>query len=254
MPHEEIQLFVENIEADYNQSVVALHGVSLILRRGEIRAILGSNGAGKSTTLKAVANLLPAERGRVIQGSLRFEGHDVLTTSPGDLVRLGLVQVLEGRHVFRSLTVEENLITGGIGRGSSLREQSKDIERVYKWFPRLKEKRRALAGLISGGEQQMLAIGRALMSRPRLLLLDEPSMGLAPLVVRDIFQTLKRLNEEEHLSILVAEQNSTVALSYADTATVLENGRTVLDGPAKELRLRDDIKAFYLGEETRKAV
>ncbi|MFG1346617.1 ABC transporter ATP-binding protein [Xanthobacter autotrophicus DSM 431] len=254
MPHEEIQLVVEAIEADYNQAVVALHGVSFTVRRGEIRALLGSNGAGKSTTLKAVANLLPAERGRVTAGAIRFEGHNVRATSTGDLVRLGLVQVLEGRHVFRSLTVEDNLVTGAIGRGSGRADIARDLDRVYGWFPRLAEKRRAPAGLTSGGEQQMLAIGRALMARPRLIVLDEPSMGLAPLVVRDIFRTLKQLNTQEQLSILVAEQNSTVALTYADTATVLENGVVVLEGTAAELRNREDIKAFYLGEGAPHAV
>jgi branched-chain amino acid transport system ATP-binding protein len=248
MPDEQIQLAVEAIEADYNQAIVALHGVSFSVRRGEIRALLGSNGAGKTTTLRAVTNLLNAERGRLTAGSIRFEGRDVNRTPTGDLVRLGLVHVLEGRHVFRSLTVEENLVTGAIGRDATHADVVRDVARVYGWFPRLAERRRTLAGLTSGGEQQMLAIGRALMARPRLLVLDEPSMGLAPLVVQEIFRTLKQLNAEEHLSILVAEQNSAVALSYADTATVLENGVSILEGTAAELRDRDDIKASYLGK------
>jgi branched-chain amino acid transport system ATP-binding protein len=248
MPQEnEIQLVVENVEATYNHAIVALNGVSLSLRRGEMLALLGANGAGKTTTLKAVSNLLPAERGRITSGHVRFEGLDVTATRTADLVRLGLVQVLEGRHCFRTLSVEENLIAGGLGRGSKRTEINQDLERIYGYFPRLKEKRRAASGLTSGGEQQMTAIGRALMSRPRLLVLDEPSMGLAPLIVEDIFRTLKSLNQAEGLSILVAEQNSTVALRYADRATVLENGAAVLDGPAAELRNRDDIKAFYLG-------
>ena len=248
MAQDDILLTVESVEATYNHAIVALHGVSLAVRRGEILALLGANGAGKSTTLKAVSNLLPAERGQITAGHIRFEGVDVARTKPADLVRRGLVQVLEGRHCFRSLTVEENLVTGGLGRGASRAEIAQDLERVYTLFPRLKVKRRTSSGLTSGGEQQMTAIGRALMSRPRLLVLDEPSMGLAPLVVQEIFQTLKTLNRSEGLSILVAEQNSTVALRYADRATVLENGVAVLEGPASELRNRDDVKAFYLGE------
>jgi branched-chain amino acid transport system ATP-binding protein len=248
MPDGEIQLVVENLEAIYNHAIVALHGVSLTVRRGEMLALLGANGAGKSTTLKAISNLLQAERGQIIGGSVRFEGLDVSRTSPAELVRRGLVQVLEGRHCFRSLSVEDNLVTGGIGRGSTRAEISSDLERVYAIFPRLAQKRKATSGLTSGGEQQMTAIGRALMSRPRLLVLDEPSMGLAPLIVRDIFRKLKSLNQSEGLSILVAEQNSAVALQYADRATVLENGVAVLEGPAATLRDRHDVKAFYLGE------
>ena len=241
------QLIVDRIEAVYNHAITALHGVSLTLREGAILALLGANGAGKTTTLKAISTLLPAERGRVTAGMIRFAGLDVTRTSTADLVRHGLVQVLEGRHCFRALSVEENLIAGGLGRGSGRAEIARDLERIYGYFPRLKEKRRTAAGLASGGEQQMIAIGRALMSRPRLLVLDEPSMGLAPLIVEGIFKTLKALNRNEGLSILVAEQNSTVALRYADRATVLENGIAVLEGPADELRRRDDIKNFYLG-------
>jgi branched-chain amino acid transport system ATP-binding protein len=248
MSQGDIQLAVDRVEAIYNHAIIALRGVSLTVRRGEILALLGANGAGKSTTLKSISNLLQAERGQITSGSIRFEGLDVLRTSPAELVRQGLVQVLEGRHCFRSLTVEENLITGGVARLSGRAEIAQDLERVYTIFPRLKEKRKATSGLTSGGEQQMTAIGRALMSRPRLLVLDEPSMGLAPLIVRDIFRKLKSLNQSEGLSILVAEQNSTVALQYADRATVLENGIAVLDGPAAALRERDDVKAFYLGE------
>ena len=249
MPQGDVQLVVDRIEATYNHAIVALHGVSLTVRRGEILALLGANGAGKSTTLKSVSNLLQAERGRISAGSIKFEGRDALHTSPAELVRRGLVQVLEGRHCFRSLTVEENLVTGGVARGSRRAEIVTDLERVYAIFPRLKEKRKATSGLTSGGEQQMTAIGRALMSRPRLLVLDEPSMGLAPLIVTDIFRTLKSLNRSEGLSILVAEQNSTVALQYADRAAVLENGVVALEGPAAALRERDDVKAFYLGED-----
>ncbi|XAH22147.1 ABC transporter ATP-binding protein [Xylophilus sp. GW821-FHT01B05] len=241
-------LHIDAIEAVYQHSIVALHGVSLEVRAGEIHALLGANGAGKSTTLKAVSNLLPAERGQVTAGRIVFDGHEVARTSPADLVRLGLVQVLEGRHCFRSLTVEENLLTGALGRSARRAEAAADLARVYAIFPRLQDKRRTLAGLASGGEQQMTAIGRALMSRPRLLVLDEPSMGLAPLVVRDIFEQLRRLNREEGLSILVAEQNSTVALQYADRATVLEAGVAVLNGSAAELRQRVDIQEVYFGQ------
>jgi branched-chain amino acid transport system ATP-binding protein len=243
----ENQLDIRDVHALYGGAVLALHGVNLTVRRGEIVALLGANGAGKSTTLKAVSNLLHAERGEITHGRIVFDGHDVASTSSADLVRRGLVPVLEGRHCFRTLTVEENLITGAIGRDAGRNEIKTDLDRVYALFPKLKERRQSLSGLTSGGEQQMTAIGRALMSRPRLLVLDEPSMGLAPLVVETIFRTLKRLNVEEGLSILVAEQNSTVALRYADRATVLENGRTVLEGAAPDLRRRADIKALYLG-------
>jgi branched-chain amino acid transport system ATP-binding protein len=249
MPNGAIQLVVDRIEATYKHSIVALHGVSLTVRRGEVLALLGSNGAGKTTTLKAVSNLLPAERGRITAGHISFEGHDVSHTSPSQLVRLGLVQVLEGRHCFRSLSIEENLVTGGLGRGSTRAEIAEDLERVYTLFPRLKIKRRIAAGLASGGEQQMAAIGRALLSRPRLLVLDEPSMGLAPLIVQGIFEALQKLNREEGLSILMAEQNSATALRYADRATVLENGSAVLEGSASSLRARADIRALYLGRK-----
>ncbi|MBX4863496.1 ABC transporter ATP-binding protein [Rhizobium bangladeshense] len=241
-------LAVDGLKATYNHAITALDGVGFHLARGEILALLGANGAGKTTTLKALSNLLPAERGQVVSGSIRFDRLDVLRTSPAALVRAGLVQVLEGRHCFRNLTVEENLVSGGLGRSGTRAEIAEDIEKVYTHFPRLKEKRRALSGLTSGGEQQMTAIGRALMSRPRLLVLDEPSMGLAPLIVQDIFRKLRHLNREEGLSILVAEQNSAVALKYADRAIILENGATVLTGDAQDLRGRDDIKSFYLGQ------
>ncbi|KAF1019175.1 MAG: High-affinity branched-chain amino acid transport ATP-binding protein LivF [Paracidovorax wautersii] len=241
-------LRIDAVEATYQHTIVALHGISLDVRAGEIHALLGANGAGKSTTLKAVSNLLPAERGQITAGRIVFDGHEVARTRPADLVRLGLVQVLEGRHCFRSLTVEENLLTGALGRSARRAEAAEDLARVYAIFPRLRDKRRTLAGLASGGEQQMTAIDRALMSRPRLLVLDEPSMGLAPLVVRDIFERLRQLNREEGLSILVAEQNSTVALQYADRATVLEAGVSVLSGPAAELRQRADVQAVYFGQ------
>ncbi|QND45039.1 ABC transporter ATP-binding protein (plasmid) [Rhizobium lusitanum] len=250
MAGKDVLLSVDGIKATYNGAITALHGVSFTLHRGEILALLGANGAGKTTTLKAISNLLPAERGEITAGSILYEGRDVTTATPAQLVRAGLVQVLEGRHCFRNLTIEENLVSGGLGRSGSRAEIAFDLEKVYALFPRLKEKRRALAGLTSGGEQQMTAIGRALMSRPALLVLDEPSMGLAPIVVQDIFKTLRRLNVETGLSILVAEQNSAIALRYADRATVLENGVAVLSGEAAELRQRDDVKAFYLGQKS----
>ncbi|AID34058.1 ATP-binding cassette domain-containing protein [Mesorhizobium huakuii 7653R] len=250
MPDNDVILAVDTIHATYSHAITALHGVSFEIRRGEILALLGANGAGKTTTLKTVSNLLPAERGQVNAGSIRYDGADVSRHKPGDLVRAGLVSVLEGRHCFKSLTVEENLVAGGIGRSGRRAEINADLERIYGYFPRLKEKRRTLSGLTSGGEQQMAAIGRALMSRPRLLVLDEPSMGLAPLIVQDIFQTLRKLNRETGLSILVAEQNSAVALRYADHATVLENGVSVLTGAAANLRQREDVRAFYLGQST----
>jgi len=240
-------LAVKAVEAVYSASIAALHGINLSVRQGEIVALLGANGAGKSTTLKSISNLLPAVRGRVTAGSIQFDGHDVLRKTPAQLTRLGLVQVLEGRHCFRSLTVEENLISGGLGRSGKGREIAADLEKIYTIFPRLLQKRKIHAGLTSGGEQQMTAIGRALLTRPRLLVLDEPSMGLAPLTVQAIFQALKTLNETEGLSILVAEQNSSVALRFAHRVTVLETGKTVLEGTAAELRAREDLKSFYLG-------
>ncbi len=245
---DEILLSVEGIEATYSHSIAALHGVTLDLRRGEILALIGANGAGKTTTLKAVSNLLPAERGKVTAGHIRYEGHNVTRTAPSKLVKLGLVQVLEGRHCFRSLSVEENLITGGLAIGSGRRQVAQDLERIYAIFPRLRDKRRTQAGLTSGGEQQMTAIGRALLSHPKLLVLDEPSMGLAPMTVQSIFRTLSELNRTEGLSILVAEQNSSIALQYAHRAVVLENGIAVLSGSARDLRNRNDIKSFYLGQ------
>ena len=240
-------LTLERVAATYNGALTALHDVSLTVGRGEIVALLGANGAGKTTTLRAISNLLPAERGQVISGALTFDGADVRRTRPGDLIRKGLAPVLEGRRVFRSLSVEENLVTGAIARGSSRAEQATDLARIYALFPQLEQKRQLMAGLASGGEQQMTAIGRPLMARPRLLALDEPSMGLAPLLVQIIFRALARLNEQDGLSILVAEQNVAVALAHAHRGVVLENGRTVLADSAERLRRRDDIKSFYLG-------
>ena len=244
----DVLLSVDRVAAIYNHSIVALRDVSLGVRRGEITALIGANGAGKTTTLRAVSNILSAERGRLASGQITFLGHDVSHTNPARLVRLGLATVLEGRHCFPTLSVEENLITGGIARGSSRREMAHDLDHIYTIFPRLRDQRKTVSGLTSGGEQQMTAIGRALMSRPKLLVLDEPSMGLAPRLVQQIFHTLRQLNQANALSILVAEQNSTVALQYADQVVVLETGHAVLAGSSVELRDRTDIKSFYLGE------
>ncbi|SEL77065.1 ABC transporter ATP-binding protein [Xaviernesmea oryzae] len=245
----DIILSVEGLKARYANAITALEDVSFTLSRGEILAVLGANGAGKSTVLKAISNLLPAVRGQVTAGSVLYQGESTLTRSPAALLRAGLVQVLEGRHCFKTLSVEDNLLTGGLGRGASRAEIAADLDRVYAWFPKLAARRRAISGLTSGGEQQMTAIGRALMARPKLLVLDEPSMGLAPLVVQDIFRALKRLNSEDGLSILVAEQNSAIALTYADRAVILEHGASVLSGDAGALKARDDIRAFYLGQK-----
>src|SRR5450830_839555 len=239
-------LSIASVEVTYQNAIVALHDVSLSVPAGEIHALLGANGAGKSTTLKAVSNLLPAQRGQVTAGRIHFDGRDVSGLSPSQLVRQGLVQVLEGRHCFPSLSIEENLITGALGRGARSSEIAADLEKVYAIFPKLKALRRNPAGLTSGGEQQMAVIGRALLARPRLLVLDEPSMGLAPLVVQDIFRQLRRLNQSEGLSILVAEQNSAVALQYADSTTVLS-------GLAHDLRQRQDIQHFYFGQSVAQA-
>ena len=240
-------LSLDGVSVVYNHAIVALTQVSLDVRPGEIVALLGANGAGKSTTLKAVSNLLPAQLGKVTEGRALFDGEDITHRAAHRIVRAGMVQVLEGRHCFRSLTVEENLLTGAAARHSSRTETRQDLERIYDIFPRLREKRRLPAGLASGGEQQMAAIGRALMARPRMLVLDEPSMGLAPKIVEEIFAVLSRLNTEAQVSILVAEQNSTVALRYAHRAYVLEHGSVVLSDDAATLRENDDVKAFYLG-------
>jgi len=240
-------LVIEDVQVVYESAILAVGGVSLTVQAGEIVALLGANGAGKSSLLRAVSNILHAKRGRISRGAITFDGRPTHNVPTSRLVRAGLVQVLEGRHCFLSLTVEENLIAGAIGKGATRAETRQDIEHVYALFPALAAKRRQAAGLLSGGQQQMLAIGRALMSRPRLLLLDEPSMGLAPLLVAEIFQTLDRLNREEGLSILLAEQNAAVALRHAHRAVVLENGRVAATGSADELRCRDDIRAAYLG-------
>ena len=248
-------LSVNNIEVIYDHVILVLKGVSLEVPQGGIVALLGANGAGKSTTLKAISNLLYAERGEVTKGSIVFKGDRVDARSTNDLVKRGCIQVMEGRHCFEHLTVEENLLTGAYTRGNARKEIRDDLELVYTYFPRLKERRSSLAGYISGGEQQMTAIGRALMSRPTMMLLDEPSMGLAPQLVEEIFEIVKRLNEEQGVSVLLAEQNTNMALKYAQYGYILENGRVVMDGPASELRENPDVKEFYLGmsEEGRRS-
>jgi branched-chain amino acid transport system ATP-binding protein len=240
-------LTVSNIEVIYDHVILVLKGVSLEVPRGRIVALLGGNGAGKSTTLKSISNLLRAERGEVTKGSIEFEGAAIHRLSPNELVRRGCIQVMEGRHCFGHLTVEENLLTGAYTRQDGRANIKRDIEMVYDYFPRLKERMRSLAGYTSGGEQQMIAIGRALMSRPKMILLDEPSMGLAPQLVEGIFEIVKRINEEQGVSVLLAEQNTNIALRYANYGYILENGRIVLDGEAAALRENEDVKEFYLG-------
>ncbi len=240
-------LSVSNIEVIYDHVILVLKGVSLDVPRGSIVAILGANGAGKTTTLKAISNLLRAERGDVTKGSISFEGERIDRLSPNELVKRGCIQVMEGRHCFEHLTVEENLLTGAYTRRDGNRAVKADLEMVYEYFPRLKERRRSLAGYTSGGEQQMCAIGRALMSRPKMILLDEPSMGLAPQLVELIFEITKKINEEQGVSVLLAEQNTNVALRYAQYGYILENGRVVMDGTKEELSQNEDVKEFYLG-------
>jgi branched-chain amino acid transport system ATP-binding protein len=240
-------LAVNNIEVIYDHVILVLRGVSLSVVEGGIVALLGANGAGKTTTLKAISNLLHAERGDVTKGSIEFGGEPISRLSPPEVVRRGLIQVMEGRHCFAHLTVEENLLTGAFTRGHDRASIVQDLDKVYAYFPRLRERRKSMAGYTSGGEQQMTAIGRAMMARPRMILLDEPSMGLAPLLVEEIFQIVHRLNRETNVSFLVAEQNSNMALRYAEYGYVLENGRIVLDGRAQDLRENEDVKEFYLG-------
>jgi branched-chain amino acid transport system ATP-binding protein len=240
-------LQVNNIEVIYDHVILVLKGVSLEVPEGSIVAILGANGAGKSTTLKSISNLLQAERGEVTKGSIQFDDFEVHDLSPNELVTRGCIQVMEGRHVFEHLTVEENLLTGAYTRKTGRSEIAEELEKTYSYFPRLKERRTSQAGYTSGGEQQMLALGRALMSKPKMILLDEPSMGLAPQLVEEIFEIVKDLNQREGVSFLLAEQNTNIALRYADYGYVLENGRIVMDGEGAELRENEDVKEFYLG-------
>jgi|TARA_B100001029_G_C15050903_1_gene450659 branched-chain amino acid transport system ATP-binding protein len=240
-------LSVNNIEVIYNHVILVLKGVSLEVSEGGIVALLGANGAGKTTTLKAISNLLGTERGEVTKGSIQYQNNEIQALDPSTLVRQGVIQVMEGRHCFEHLTVDENLLTGAYTRGRDRAGISEDLEMVYGYFPRLKERYKSLAGYISGGEQQMVAIGRALMARPKLMLLDEPSMGLAPQLVEEIFEIVKLLNSEKQVSILLAEQNAAMALKYAKTGYILENGRIVMEGDAATLADNDDVKEFYLG-------
>lgn len=242
-----IVLSVNNIEVIYDHVILVLKGVSLEVPEGGIVALLGANGAGKTTTIKSISNILGTERGEVTKGSIEFMGEKVENLSPTELVQRGVVQVMEGRHCFEHLTVEENLMTGAYTRKDGRKSVSDDLEMVYEYFPRLKLRRKSLAGYTSGGEQQMVAVGRALMARPKVILLDEPSMGLAPQLVEEIFEIVKKLNEQEKVTFLLAEQNTSVALRYATYGYILENGRVVMDGEARSLAENEDVKEFYLG-------
>jgi branched-chain amino acid transport system ATP-binding protein len=246
-PTRDTILEVTNIEVIYNHVILVLKGVSLSVEKGRITAILGGNGAGKTTTLKAISGLLASERGEVTKGAITYAGENVAALGPSDLVRRGLVQVMEGRHCFEHLTVEENLLTGAYTRADGKAAIQADLERVYHYFPRLKERRRSQAGYTSGGEQQMTAIGRALMAKPSMILLDEPSMGLAPQLVEQIFEIVRAVNEGEGVTFLLAEQNTNVALRFAHTGYILESGRVVMEGSAAALRENPDVKEFYLG-------
>ncbi len=240
-------LAINNIEVIYDHVILVLKGVSLTVPKGKIVALLGANGAGKSTTLKAISNLLRAERGDVTKGSVEYKGQRIDQLSPNELVKRGVIQVMEGRHCFGHLTIEENLLTGAYTRAISRGELKNSLEKVYHYFPRLKTRRTSQAGYTSGGEQQMCAIGRALMANPEMVLLDEPSMGLAPQIVEEIFEIVQDLNSRENVSFLLAEQNTMVALKYADFGYILENGRVVMEGDAEDLRTNEDVKEFYLG-------
>ncbi|ABG30404.1 ABC transporter ATP-binding protein [Roseobacter denitrificans] len=248
-------LEVNNIEVIYNHVILVLKGVSLNVPQGGITALLGGNGAGKTTTLKAISGLLASERGEVTKGSIKYRGTVIQHQDPADIVKSGVVQVMEGRHCFEHLTVEENLLTGAYTRREGKAAIQRDLEMVYDYFPRLKERRKSQAGYTSGGEQQMTAIGRALMSKPETILLDEPSMGLAPQLVEQIFEIVKSVNENEGVTFLLAEQNTNVALRFAHYGYILESGRVVMDGPAADLRENPDVKEFYLGmsEQGRKS-
>ncbi len=240
-------LSVKNIEVIYDHVILVLRGVSFVVPQGKIVALLGANGAGKSTTLKSVSTLLASERGEVTKGSIEFRGKRTEGLAPGEMVDMGMVQVMEGRHCFGHLSVEDNLITGAYARPIKYAQVRQELERIYDYFPRLKTRRTSLAGYTSGGEQQMVAIGRAMMAKPSMLLLDEPSMGLAPQIVAEIFEIVRDLNQKEGVSILLAEQNTNVALKYADYGYILESGRVMMDGTAKELAENADVKEFYLG-------
>jgi branched-chain amino acid transport system ATP-binding protein len=240
-------LKVNNIEVIYEHVILVLKGVSLDVYEGQIASLLGANGAGKSTTLKAISNLVKAERGEVTKGTVEFDGKRVDKLFAPQLVKMGVIQIMEGRHTFEHLTVEDDLLTGAYTRGRDKKGIREALDMVYRYFPRLKERRNAKTGYISGGEMQMCAIGRGLMAKPRIMLLDEPSMGLAPLLVEEIFNIIQRLNQEEKVGMLLAEQNAAMALNYAEYGYIMENGRVVLDGDAKTLRENADVREFYLG-------
>ena len=239
-------LIVNNIEVVYSHVILVLKGVSLKVKKGGITALLGGNGAGKSTTLKSISNLLASERGEVTKGSVTYSNEYIHDLDPSQLVKKGVIQVMEGRHCFEHLTVEENLLTGAYTRSNN-KEVKEDLERVYSYFPRLRDRRTSLAGYTSGGEQQMIAIGRALMAHPSMILLDEPSMGLAPQLVKQIFEIVAEINRKEGVTILLAEQNTNIALQYAEYAYILENGRVVMEGTTESMRDNEDVKEFYLG-------
>jgi len=259
MENSEIQvpplLELNNIEVIYNHVILVLRGVSLVVPKGGIVALLGGNGAGKTTTLKSISNLLHSERGEVTKGFISYRGVEIQGSDPSEMVKSGVIQVMEGRHCFEHLTVEENLLTGAYTRKDGKGSIEADLDMVYNYFPRLKDRRKSQAGYTSGGEQQMCALGRALMSKPETILLDEPSMGLAPQLVEQIFEIVKSINENEGVTFLLAEQNTNVALRYAHYGYILESGRVVMDGEAAELRENPDVKEFYLGmsEEGRKS-
>jgi len=240
-------LVVNGIEVIYNHVILVLKGVSLTVPEGKIVALLGANGAGKTTTLRAVSNLLKGERGEVTKGSIEYRGESIEKLTPAALVKRGVVQVMEGRHCFAHLSVEENLLAGAYTRTLSRADLAAALERVYHYFPRLKQRRRSQSGYTSGGEQQMTAVGRALMADPKMIMLDEPSMGLAPQLVAEIFDIVRDLNTKEQVSFLLAEQNTNVALRHSDYGYILENGRIVMDGPAADLANNEDVKEFYLG-------
>ena len=240
-------LAVNNIEVIYDHVILVLKGVSLQVSKGQIVALLGANGAGKTTTLKAISNLLRAERGEVTKGNIEYQGEQIEQMTPSDLVKRGVIQVMEGRHCFEHLTVEENLLTGAYTRRDGRAAINDSLQLVYTYFPRLKERRSSQAGYTSGGEQQMIAVGRALMATPSVILLDEPSMRLAPQLVEEIFQIVKQLNKKENVTFLLAEQNTNIALRYANFGYILENGRVVLEGSSDSLQKNEDVKEFYLG-------
>lgn len=240
-------LIVNNIEVVYDHVILVLKGVSLEVPEGGIVALLGANGAGKTTTLKSISNLLVAERGDITKGTIDYQGQRIQGLSANQLVKRGIVQVMEGRRCFEHLTVEENLMTGAFTRRDGAASIRQDLELVYTYFPRIKDRRTSTSGYTSGGEQQMTALGRALMARPKMILLDEPSMGLAPQLVEEIFEIVKKLNEAEQVTFLLAEQNTNMALRYSHYGYILENGRIVMEGDAASLAGNDDIKEFYLG-------